>query len=206
MMSIKPRTATYSGLVVVALSCVANMAMAQEPSKSAPAKAATPPPVASKSPVPDNAKLTLMIQLHVAALGLANLTGNYTVLHALGSPTFQAQNPPAKLAENFAPFRTKGIDISPAMLFPPILVGPPKPEPKDMVRVAGFYNTSPQRIVFEIAFQAVDNAWRLADIKVQTVVPDTVAQANPTPTAAVPGGPPAAEPASKAGKAPAAKK
>jgi hypothetical protein len=202
------RTILYTGSVVaLSLSCMANLAIAQEPAKSAPAKAAPPSPVVTRSsvPVPDITKLTLMIQLHVAALGLANLTGNYTVLHALGSPTFQAKNPPATLANNFAPFRSKGIDISPAMLFPPILLGPPNPEPNDIIRLAGFYNTNPQRIVFEIAFQAVDNAWRLADIKVQTVIPDSVALAAPTPSAA-PGVAAAVALAPKAGKAPAAKK
>jgi hypothetical protein len=194
-MTIYFRSTCFASLVVaVSILCGAEWANAQEPAKNAGPKTAAPtavapPPAATKItvPIPDNSKLTLMIQLHVAALGLANLTGNYTVLHALGSPTFQAENPPAKLAENFAPFRSKGIDISPALLFPPVLLATPRPEAKDIVRVVGYYNTSPQRIVFEIAFQAVNNAWRLADIKVQTVVPDTVAQA--APAGAVPAAP-----------------
>lgn len=198
-------SAFYSGIAVaVWLLCGTSLAIAQVPAKTAAPKAATPAPIIAKTtvPIPETSKLTLMIQLHVAALGLANLTGNYTVLHALGSPTFQAENSPAKLAENFAPFRTKGIDISPALLFPPVLLAAPRPEAKDIVRVVGFYNTSPQRIAFEFAFQAVNNAWRLADIKVQTVVPDRVA--NDAPTAAVAA---TAEPATaKVGKAPAVKK
>jgi hypothetical protein len=199
---------SYAGIfIALALIGVPELADAQDQAKNAAEKKKPAAPtvvVKNPVPIPDNSKLTLMIQLHVAALGLANLTGNYTVLHALGSPTFQAENSPAKLAENFAPFRTKGIDISPAMLFPPILVGEAKAEPKDIIRVAGFYNTSPQRIAFEIAFQAVNNAWRLADIKVQTVVPAPVAQTAPAVTA--PAAAPAPEPTPKAGKPPAAKK
>ena len=48
----------------------------------------------TRAPMPDNAKLTLLIQMHIAALSQANLTGNYSVLHALGSPAFQAVNSP----------------------------------------------------------------------------------------------------------------
>jgi len=122
--------------------------------------------------MPDNAKITLLIQTHIAALSHANLTGNYSILHALGSPAFQGVNSPAQLAANFAIFRSRGIDISPAILLPPILNGPPMLEGTNVLRVAGQYDTKPQRIVFEMAFQAVNNAWRLAGIAVSTVAAD----------------------------------
>src|SRR5262249_48873544 len=79
-------------------------------------------------PMPDNSKIPLLIQTHIAALSHANLTGNYAILHALGSPAFQSLNSPAQLAEKFAAFRMQGIDIGPAILLPPILSGPPSLE------------------------------------------------------------------------------
>ncbi len=111
----------------------------------------------------------------MAALSLSNLTGDYSVLFALGSPAFRAANPVDKLAQNFSAFRTQGIDISPALLFAPILLGPPRMGPDNVLHVAGFYPTKPQRIAFELAFQPANNAWRLADIQVRTVVPDPAA-------------------------------
>jgi hypothetical protein len=159
--------------------------------------AQTAQPVApTRVPMPDNAKLTLLIQMHIAALSQANLTGNYSVLHALGSPAFQAVNSAAQLAANFTVFRSQGIDISPAILLPPMLTGPPKMEGADLLRVSGQYDTKPQRVVFEMAFQAVNNAWRLAGISVSTVAADQVVQrveqpaaASQPPKAARPGGP-----------------
>ena len=149
--------------------------------------------------MPDNAKITLLIQMHIAALSHANLTGNYTVLHALGSPTFQAVNSINQLAANFTIFRTQGIDISPTILLPPMLHGPPKLEGADLLRVSGQYDTKPQRVVFEMAFQAANNAWRLAGIAVSTVAasqPQSGVQggekanaAGQTPKAAVSGSP-----------------
>ena len=153
---------------------VAEDAVAQ-PADPAPAAEPAPTAPAATVPIPDNAKLTLMIQLHVAALSLSNLTGDYSVLFALGSPAFRAANPVEKLSQNFASFRSQGIDISPALLFAPILLGPPKMGPDNVLHVAGFYATKPQRIAFELAFQPANNAWRLADIQVRTVVPDPAA-------------------------------
>jgi hypothetical protein len=159
--------------------------------------AQTAQPVApTRVPMPDNAKLTLLIQMHIAALSQANLTGNYSVLHALGSPAFQAVNSAAQLAANFTVFRSQGIDISPAILLPPMLTSPAKMEGADLLRVSGQYDTKPQRVVFEMAFQAVNNAWRLAGIAVSTVAADQVVQrveqpaaASQPPKAARPGSP-----------------
>ena len=138
----------------------------------------------TRAPMPDNAKLTLLIQMHIAALSQANLTGNYSVLHALGSPAFQAVSSTAQLAANFTVFRSQGIDISPAILLPPMLTGPPKMEGADLLRVSGQYDTKPQRVVFEMAFQAVNNAWRLAGIAVSTVADNQVVQRVEQPAAA----------------------
>jgi hypothetical protein len=147
------------------------------------------PIVATRVPMPDNAKITLLIQIHIAALSQANLTGNYSVLHGLGSPAFQAANSTAQLAANFAIFRSQGIDISPAILLPPMLVGSPKLEGPDLLRVSGQYDTKPQRVVFDMAFQAVNNAWRLAGIAVSTVAVPPAAAAGQPPKATKPNSP-----------------
>jgi hypothetical protein len=69
-------------------------------------------------------------------------------------------------------------------------------EGADLLRVSGQYDTKPQRVVFEMAFQAVNNAWRLAGISVSTVAADQVVQrveqpaaASQPPKAARPGSP-----------------
>jgi hypothetical protein len=136
------------------------------------ARPATP----AREAMPDDAKITLLIQTHIAALSHANLTGNYTVLHAMASPAFQALNSPAQLAQKFTAFRMQGIDIGPAILLPPILSEQPKMEGADVLRVSGHYDTNPQKVVFEMAFQAVNKAWRLAGIAVSTVAPQPTAQ------------------------------
>lgn len=155
-----------------------------------PAQTAQPVP-AAKEAMPDEAKVTLLIQTYIAALSHANLTGNYTVLHDMASPAFQSLNSTAQLAQKFAAFRNQGIDIGPAILLPPILSGPPALD-GDLLRVSGHYETRPQRVVFDMAFQAVNKAWRLAGIAVSTVAPKAAEQSQlriQIPTAARPGGP-----------------
>ena len=142
--------------------------------------------------MPDNAKITLLVQTYIAALSHANLTGNYTVLHAMASPAFQSLNSPAQLAQKFAAFRTQGIDIGPAILLPPILSGPPALEGAGLLHVSGHYETKPQRVVFDMVFQPVNNVWRLAGIAVSTVVPQAAEQPHleiQIPKAAKPSGP-----------------
>lgn len=146
-----------------------------------PAPAAPRGPNAGQIAIPDSTKITLLIQLHMAALSLSNLTGNYSVLHALGSPSFQAMHSQAQLAASFAGFRAQSIDVSPTILYPPVLFSAPRLEPGNIIRVSGQYETLPQRVMFDLAFQAVNDAWRLAAISVKTVSvpPPRVADSEP---------------------------
>lgn len=179
---IKKSKAITSGLCAALLlssmsAAIAEPKAAKQPQATRPAAVQTQAPV-SAIPLPDTSKLTLLIQMTVAALALSNLTGDYATLSKLGTPAFQAENPPAKLMASFNEFRTKSIDISPALIFQPILVSEPKVE-GDVVRLVGFYNTQPQRIAFDLAFQASNNLWRLAAIDVRTVVPKIASNTAP---------------------------
>ncbi|HXF54873.1 MAG TPA: hypothetical protein VNK52_12185 [Hyphomicrobiaceae bacterium] len=139
----------------------------QQPPK-APDKPAAKAPAAVKPAVPDANKLAILIQTAVTALSQANVTGNYTVLHALAAPGFQKDNPPAKLAETFADLRAKGIDLTPIIIFSPILMREPAIDENGMLRLTGYYKTAPQRVYFDLLFQLVGEQWRLYGIAVRT--------------------------------------
>jgi hypothetical protein len=124
-------------------------------------------PVAAKPAMPDVNKLAILIQTAVVALSQANLTGNYSVLHALAAPEFQRDNPPAKLAETFADLRSKGIDLTPIIIFSPILLKEPTIDDKGVMRLTGYYKTAPQRVHFDLLYQFTDQ-WRLLGIALKT--------------------------------------
>ena len=67
-----------------------------------------------------------MIKTMLIAYNDANLTGNYTVLRDLASPSFREANSSASLAEIFKDMRQKKINIAPIVLFQPKLVKQPQ--------------------------------------------------------------------------------
>jgi hypothetical protein len=130
-------------------------------SKEAPAKEQ------AKPPIPSPEQLAMMIQTSVVALSQANLTGNFTVLHALGAPSFQQSNPPQKLAEIFKNFREQNIDLTPLILFSPVLLREPTITDQGTLHLVGYYKTQPQQVHFELLFQPVGGQWRLLGISLR---------------------------------------
>jgi hypothetical protein len=165
-----------------------------EPKADAAAKPA--PAADTKPPMPSAPQLALLVQTAMVALSQANLTNNYTVLHALAAPDFQKNNPPEKLTQVFAEVRK--IDLTPVVLYSPQLTRPPLIDDKSMLRLTGFYKTTPQQVLFDIMYQPVEGRWRLYGISVGTQAPQ--------PTAAAPGGAPAEPAAADKKKAAPAKK
>lgn len=77
------------------------------------------------------------------------------------------------------------------IIYSPLLKAPPTIDDKNMLRLTGYYKTSPQQVNFDLLFQPVSGQWRLFGINLGTQ-PAQVAAAETGPAAA--------------GKAPAAKK
>ena len=137
---------------------------------------ANPPPSSAQSPqanrasvdllVPNTNGLAILIDNAVVALSQANVTGNYGVLHDLGSPDFQKLNSPQHLADVFAGLRQQSLNMTPLVLFQPRLLHPAAIDGKGILRITGFYETQPLQVHFNLGFQAVDGAWRLYEIAV----------------------------------------
>ena len=125
-------------------------------------------PAEVKPHIPRPEQMAMMIQTSVVALSQANLTGNFSVLHALGAPSFQNANTPAKLAEIFKDLRQRNIDLTPVILFSPILLREPVINAQGMLHLVGYYKTAPQQVHFELLFQPVSGQWRLFGISVRT--------------------------------------
>jgi hypothetical protein len=164
---------------------------AKKADPKAEAVAKPPAPSADRPPMPGAPQLAILVQTAVVALSQANLTNNYTVLHALAAPDFQKNNPPEKLAQVFANVRK--IDLTPVILYSPQLTRPPAIDDKNMLRLTGFYKTTPHQVLFDILYQPVEGRWRLFGISVGTQVPQAAAPAGAPPPAAAPAAPPAAD-------------
>jgi len=127
----------------------------------------TTQPFRQQSFIRDNYKADMLIRTTLIALSQANLTGNYTVLRDLGSPTFQASVSASDLAESFADLRHKKYDFSPILFFSPNLTNQPTIDETGRLRLTGFIETRPEQINFDMLFETFNGEWRLAGLLVQ---------------------------------------
>jgi hypothetical protein len=118
--------------------------------------------------LPDEFKLNLLIRSSIIALNQANQTGNYTVLQDLGAPAFRASNNSARLAQIFAALRQRQLDLTPVLFFTPKLIAKPQIAPNGLLRLAGYFPTTPERVNFDLIYQQIDSQWRLFGIGVST--------------------------------------
>jgi hypothetical protein len=118
--------------------------------------------------IPDANGLTILVRTTIIALNHANRTGNYTVFRDLGTPGFQKANTAAKLAEIFANLRKLDLDFRSIVLFNPQFTKKPALNNQRMLRLTGFFATSPLRVHFDLAYEWIENRWLLFGIAVQT--------------------------------------
>jgi hypothetical protein len=144
------------------------------------APAAAPQPEQAAT-VPDDVRVVLMIRNTVLALNQANLTGNYSVLRDMGTPAFQMTNSQARLAEIFASLRARKLDLTPVMVFNPKLQAAPALQDGQVLKLAGFFPTTPEQVHFELAYQHYGEQWLLAGIAVNVLPPGEGSQASAGP-------------------------
>lgn len=140
-------------------------------------------PTQSRLLVPDELQLAIMIKTALIAFNNANLTGNYSVLRDVAAPSFREANTPARLADIFRKPRQDKLNIAPIVLLQPKLERKPWINQRNLLRLKGFFSSLPERVHFNLAYEAVGNQWRLFAIGVTTSTPPA---AEPAPVAANP--------------------
>ncbi|NJM51838.1 MAG: hypothetical protein HC843_14030 [Sphingomonadales bacterium] len=134
-------------------------------SKAKPSPAPAVPAPAAQIQMPPPEAMIIMIRSSLVALSQANVTNNYTVLNQLGSYNFRTANPPARLAELFAPFRTNKIDLAPVVFVTPQLVQQPQIV-DGKLRLVGNFPTQPMRVDFDLQFEPTEGLWKLFGLSV----------------------------------------
>jgi hypothetical protein len=125
--------------------------------------------------MPSSVAQLILIRSALTAFNHANLTGNYSVLQALGSQNFRTANPTVKLAKLFVPFRTSLVDISPTLFLNPALSRQPVIE-HGRLRLVGTFPSQPMAVSFDLLFEQSDLQWKLFGLSV-SLVPASPAQA-----------------------------
>ena len=154
--------------------------------QAAPPPAVAGPPRAKAAPVsqkpaaeqPLQTQTQYLIRTTLLALNNANQTGNYTVLRDLAAPSFRERKSAADLAQVFGELRRAKLDLSMAALLMPEIEQPPSLDADRRLRLKGSYATQPNRVVFDILYEAVAGEWQLYGLSIST-----------RPTRAAAGGP-----------------
>ena len=97
----------------------------------------------------------------------ANVTGNYTVMHAKLSKPFRDQFSPEKLKEVFKVFHDKRIDFDLIVAKPPVARQPARVNDNGVLMLYGHFDTSPSQVHYELEFIMSDGEWRPIRINVQ---------------------------------------
>lgn len=172
-MSMLPR---YTALCLALLAAVA-LPVSDARAQGQPGQKDGSPAAAPAHKIPDSFKLNMMIRSTVIAVNQANQTNNYTVLRDLGSPRFREANSADKLKTVFESLRKTKFDLSPVLFFTPKLLQPPGLMGDGMLRLTGFFDTVPQRVLFDLLFEDVKGEWLIYGINIAT---------QPSPANAVP--------------------
>lgn len=132
------------------------------PTPVPPSPAAAPTPVGPPIGYP---QALILIRTSLAAVQQANETGDYDVLFRLGARGFQAANPPARLAQLFAPVRAYNLNA--AMVLEPKFIEAPHLLPDQKLAMKGVFDVQDKHIEFGMIFTAEAGHWRLFGIAVQ---------------------------------------
>jgi len=123
--------------------------------------------VEAQNRVPSDRALEALVKSSLLSLNDANVTGNYSVLHAKLSKPFREQFPPEKLKETFREFSQGNADFDVIAALKPAYAPPPVVDGDGRLVVKGGFPTEPSRLLFELEFIPSDGEWKLIRIHVK---------------------------------------
>lgn len=123
-------------------------------------------PACAQKP-PDAFTQEVLIKASLLTFNDANVTGNYTVMHAKLSKPFRDQFPPERLKEVFKVFHDKKIDFDLIAAKQPIASKPATVNDSGVLMLHGHFDTTPSRVNYELDFIMSDGEWKLIRINVQ---------------------------------------
>ena len=116
--------------------------------------------------VPDENVQARLIWSTLVALDNANRTGDYGVLHKLGSTGFQTRNSEAALSNSFRSLRERRVDVGRTINLTPDLYLPPAVDAQGQLRLRGAFEFRPNNIRFDLIYVVEGGGWRLHAISV----------------------------------------
>ena len=128
-------------------------------------------PAQAEDTVPSPLKQEILIKTSLLTLNDANLTGNYTVLHAKLAKPFREQFNPDRLKQVFKPFADKKLDLGPIAAKPLIATADTLIDNRGALVLRGYFDTSPSRVYYEFDFVPSESEWKPIKLNVSVKPP-----------------------------------
>jgi len=115
---------------------------------------------ANAASVPSDDEQEILIRTTLMTFNDANMTGNYSVLHAKASKEVQAQLSIEKLFETFKPFRTNQLFFEDIIYEDYDSYEDAKLDDEGALVLAGVFKTDSIRVKYRLRFVKNDAAWK----------------------------------------------
>ena len=117
-------------------------------------------PAHAQDKIPSAIQQEVLIKTALLTLNDANVTGNYTVLHAKLAKPFRDTFNPDKLKEAFKSFVEKKIDWDLIAARSPIATSEAKIDSRGALNLRGYFDTKPSRVTYELDFLPSEGEWK----------------------------------------------
>ncbi len=117
-------------------------------------------PAHAKNEVPSPMLQEVLIKSTLLSLNDANLTGNYTVVHAKTAKPFREQISPDRMKEIFKTFVDKHIDWAIIAAKPPVNIKEPYIDDRGALIFDGYFDTQPNRVYYQLEFLPSEGKWK----------------------------------------------
>ena len=128
-------------------------------------------PTQAQLKLPDQSRQEALIKATLLTFNDANVTGNYSVLHAKSAKPLRDQFTPAHLKETFKEFAEKHIDFDIIAAKTPLLTQEPKIDENGRLTLQGYFDTTPSHVYYDLRYILSEGQWKPIKINIEVKAP-----------------------------------
>jgi len=117
-------------------------------------------PARAENTVPNAQLQEILIKTSLLTLNDANITGNYTVLHAKLAKPFRDQFSPEKLKQAFKSLADQKLDYGLIAARPPVASAQATIDSRAALLLRGYFDTRPSRLTYDLDFIPSEGEWK----------------------------------------------
>jgi hypothetical protein len=124
-------------------------------------------PAQAQLRLPDQSRQEALIKATLLTFNDANVTGNYSIMHAKAAKPFRDEFPPHRLKEIFKLFAEKHVDFDIIAVKTPLPTQAPKIDENGRLIFQGYFDVSPGYVHYDLHYILSDGEWKPISIEVK---------------------------------------